>query len=82
LPPECAKIWVTLHNLHLEVLDKKWLTYLHVLKVHQNASFRDQLDQDNSSSDEDFQLDKHQKTFGSRAPPEPAGGAWALPQTL
>jgi len=24
---------------------------------------------------QDFQLDKHQKTFGGRAPPGPAGGA-------
>ena len=30
---------------------------------------------------QDFQLDKHQKTFGGRAPPGPAGGALTLPRT-
>ena len=29
----------------------------------------------------DFKAKMHQIAFGGRAPPGPAGGAWALPQT-
>ena len=30
---------------------------------------------------QDFQLKKHQKTFGGRDLPGPTGGAYVLPQT-
>ena len=74
-------IWVTLHNLHLEVLDKNdLLTYMY-LKCTKMHHFVINLIKTTAHQMQDFQLDKHQKTFGGRAPPGPAEGASALPQT-
>jgi len=71
--------WVTLHNLHLEIKNDL-LTYMY-LKCTKMHHFVVNLIKTTAHQMQDFQLDKHQKMFGGRAPPGPAGGAWALLQT-
>ena len=60
-------IWVTLHNLHLEVIDKKndLLTYMY-LKCTKMHHFVINLIKTTAHQMQDFQLDKHQKMFGGK----------------